>query len=234
LKANCSSPIKTIWIIDSDAATQSIYLKILGGQYDCVIITSIVELAKAVESECPRPDLVLCEYEQNERNIPSCLEDLRRNERLSCPFIVVSTQDGLKELRDSYEKGALDYFVKSFSGNALRVKVEHSIAKLIIRSAASLSAFPDIHFDPATLRVRRGASVWVKLTAKEHQIFSVLYRSNGQAIPKPQLELEVWGKVSVLGKSLDVHVHNLRNKLRPLLIGVSYKNNEGYRICPID
>jgi DNA-binding response OmpR family regulator len=56
----------------------------------------------------------------------------------------------------------------------------------------------------------------VSLRRKEFDLLALLVRNAGQAVPRRQLLLEVWGYHSeVRTRTLDVHVRRLRKKLGP-------------------
>jgi len=65
-------------------------------------------------------------------------------------------------------------------------------------------------------------------TATEELIFSVLYMNKERTVTKNEIITNVWPGTNVNPKGLDVHLHNIRRKLKPLGIHIRRITNEGY------
>lgn len=73
--------------------------------------------------------------------------------------------------------------------------------------------YRDIEMDPQTLQVWQGGRT-VALTPKEAALLAVLIRHRGRTIPRSRLLVLVWGAPAALQtRTVDVHIHGLRQKL---------------------
>ncbi|MFL5518822.1 MAG: response regulator transcription factor [Gemmatimonadales bacterium] len=145
------------------------------------------------------------------------LETLRR-EGHSVPVLVLTARGDEADKVRGLEGGADDYVTKPFALRELLARV----AALLRRSAAparDLSAAPvpvrfgDVELDPAVREVRR-SGVPVALRPKEYDLLHALARREGRLAERGELLREVWGyHESVLSRTLDTHIGELRRKL---------------------
>jgi DNA-binding response OmpR family regulator len=160
------------------------------------------------------------------------LETLR-SEGIDTPVLVLTAKgdeaDKVRGLRD----GADDYVTKPFALRELLARV----GALLRRSqgAAPRLAFGVVQVDPATRGVTR-AGRDVALRPKEYDLLHALLRRGGRVATRTELLREVWGyQDSVISRTLDTHVGELRRKLeedpaRPRHILTVRKT--GYRLRP--
>ena len=107
--------------------------------------------------------------------------------------------------------GADDYVAKPFGLREMLAR----IGALLRRSAGAPSplSFGPVVVDPATHRVTRHG-LPVTLRPKEYDLLQALLRRNGAVATRSELLREVWGyHESVLSRTLDTHVGELRRKL---------------------
>lgn len=65
------------------------------------------------------------------------------------------------------------------------------------------------------------------------QIFNVLHQHCRKVVYKKQIIGDVWENVNVTSKTLDVHIHNLRNKIEPLGLIIQSSGAGKYLLMPI-
>jgi DNA-binding response OmpR family regulator len=134
-----------------------------------------------------------------------------RADGVETPVLVLTARGDEADKVRGLRNGADDYVTKPFALRELLARV----AALLRRATASPAprAFGNVVVDPATHVVtRRG--VPVGLRPKEYDLLQALLRRNGRVATRSELLREVWGyHESVLSRTLDTHVGELRRKL---------------------
>lgn len=142
--------------------------------------------------------------------------DLARELVSSTPVgvIIVTGRDELQDRIDGLNAGADDYITKPFAIDELLARVR----AVLRRRALETSAMQALHlgpilFDPAAMTLQHEArDASVRLTETETRILSRLIHQEGRAV----------GRAALLGReqvapddrTVDVHVGNIRRKLR--------------------
>ena len=134
------------------------------------------------------------------------------------PVLVLTARGDEADKVRGLESGADDYVTKPFALRELLARV----AALLRRSAGRASGGPaapaairfgDVELDPAIREVRRGGAP-VALRPKEYDLLHALARREGRLAERSELLREVWGyHESVLSRTLDTHIGELRRKL---------------------
>jgi two-component system, OmpR family, alkaline phosphatase synthesis response regulator PhoP len=145
------------------------------------------------------------------------LETLRR-EGHGVPVLVLTAQGDEADKVRGLDSGADDYVTKPFALRELLARV----AALLRRSAAGFPdpaavpaaiRFGDVELDPSIREVRRRGAP-VALRPKEYDLLHALARREGRLAERSELLREVWGyHESVLSRTLDTHIGELRRKL---------------------
>ena len=143
------------------------------------------------------------------------LETLR-DEGNPIPILALTARGDEADKVRGLESGADDYVTKPFALRELLARV----AALLRRSAAGASPppakpirFGAVELDPAVREVRR-AGAPVALRPKEFDLLHALARREGRLAERGELLREVWGyHESVLSRTLDTHIGELRRKL---------------------
>jgi two-component system, OmpR family, alkaline phosphatase synthesis response regulator PhoP len=145
------------------------------------------------------------------------LESLRR-EGNPIPVLVLTARGDEADKVRGLESGADDYVTKPFALRELLARVAALLRRSASRNGApSLSAEPirfgDVELDPSVREVRRGGAP-VSLRPKEYDLLHALARREGRLAERAELLREVWGyHESVLSRTLDTHIGELRRKL---------------------
>lgn len=144
------------------------------------------------------------------------------------PIVVVSSNDDLDLLRETYRLGAAHFLVKPFSNNELIAKLEHLLR------AEPPGDRADIGIDTRSMTVRVRDKVSEPLTAKELQIVTVIVQSRRDGLPRAELVDAVWSGTAVSAKALDVHLVNLRRKLRAVGLAVDFETGKGFFLSRVN
>jgi two-component system response regulator MtrA len=146
--------------------------------------------------------------------------EVLRGEGLTTPVLVLTARGDEADKVRGLRGGADDYVTKPFALHELLARV----AALLRRTrsavdprqpAAAGAGFGDVVVNPATRMVTRAGRP-VPLRPKEYDLLSALLRRQGGVVGRTELLREVWGyHESVLSRTLDTHVGELRRKLEP-------------------
>jgi DNA-binding response OmpR family regulator len=137
------------------------------------------------------------------------------------------------------EVGADDYVTKPFSMRELVARVKAALRRAQMQpdgARTRIFEFGPIQVDPARREVRRNGAL-LALKPKEYELLLFFVRNPRQVFSRDQLLEQVWGyDFAGGGRTVDVHVHWLREKIeddaaRPLYLrtsrGVGYLFDSG-------
>lgn len=210
-----------IWVLEDDPGAQFVYQESLGLKYQLKFLSCAEDLAVALSNGIPTPELLIADVRLPGESFLSFLN--RDGKRINCPFIVISSVDDVDALRFCFEKGAVDYITKPFGKGELRVKVERYLRASPEHPGTTICAI-----DLRSLRVQRNGQSSVPLTTKELQILQSLLAEPSRQKAKDSLMESVWGDVQVGGKTLDVHLFHLRQKIAPLGLKILFRGPSSY------
>jgi DNA-binding response OmpR family regulator len=213
-----------IWVLEDDAGCQFVYEEILSLRYKLRVFSDVSSFRNALR-DCGRncPSLVIADIRLPDESFISFLSSDESLELFKdWPFLVVSSVDDIDALRLCYEKGAIDYITKPFGKAELVVKVERILACRDPESP-TYDCTTDIELDPVYLTIgRRNHQERLGLTNKEMQIVSMIMHSPDRKVSRTELTDKIWGDAALNSKTLDVHMFNLRRKLKPLGIVIKH------------
>lgn len=129
------------------------------------------------------------------------------------PLLIVSGRAAEDERLLGLRLGADDYIVKPFSMPELLLRIEAVLRRDRRAQAAERLAHGPIVMDLAERRVIVSGDE-LDLSNKEFELLRVLLERPGKVVRRNELASSVWGSTSdEIGKTLDVHVSWLRQKL---------------------
>jgi DNA-binding response OmpR family regulator len=158
------------------------------------------------------------------------LKSLRRGNN-ALPVLIITARDAVSDRIAGLDSGADDYLVKPFSLDELLARVRAVIRRRVGRAAPQIR-YGALLLDPVR-RIVEFAGASVELSAREFALLEALMQEPGAVVSRNKLEEAVygWGE-EVESNSVEVHLHNLRRKLRPELI--RNVRGVGYRISRIE
>jgi two-component system OmpR family response regulator/two-component system response regulator QseB len=148
-----------------------------------------------------------------------------RAARVTTPVLVLTARDTVPDRIRGLDSGADDYVVKPVDLNELAARLRALVRRAHGKPQENLNA-QDIELDPAARSVTQAGSA-VTLSTREFDLLHALMLAAGRVLSREQLEQQLysWGQ-EVESNAIEVHIHNLRRKLRPGLIhtvrGVGY------------
>jgi DNA-binding response OmpR family regulator len=159
------------------------------------------------------PDLVVLDWMLPRLDGRSVLERLRRASRVPVILLTARTEEPDRVL--GLELGADDYVTKPFSPRELVARVRAVLRRNAGEpdEADAPVTLGDLVIDPRSRRVSV-AGEDVALTALEFDLLHALARAPQRVFTREELIDRVWGPDGVgVGRVVDVHVSNLRQKL---------------------
>lgn len=180
-----------------------------------------------------RPDLIILDVMLPILDGYEVCKTIRgNNESAKLPIIMLSARDEVTDKVIGLELGADDYVTKPFSTRELlaRVKARFREGKRASGPEKSkslqwdeLEIWPDSYL--ATL-----AGENLNLTAKEFELLHIFLTRSNQVFSREYLMQKVWGyQSSGDTRTVDVHVSNLRSKLKSLGTVIESVRGIGYR-----
>lgn len=179
-----------------------------------------------------RPDLVLLDLMLPYRSGDQVLTDIRAN--WAVPVIIISAKGTTRNKIDLLRCGADDYITKPFDLEEALARIESNLRR------AALCAKPDrllrcgglLLDEEKNTAFVKGAEL--SLTAKEYRILELLLQYPDKIFSKANLFESVWGTDYFSeDNTLNVHISNLRNKLKALSPDEEYIDTVwgiGYRL----
>lgn len=164
------------------------------------------------------------------------LDVLRKMRQVSdVPVVVLTARSDERSVVRGLHLGADDYVTKPVRLPELLARMEavHRRAWARQRPSAQVVTVADVEIDLGARKVLLGGQP-VTLTTKEFDVLASLAARAGTAVSRQQVMDEVWGDAHLaVSRSLDVHITQLRGKLRrPGLI--STIRGFGYRLATPD
>lgn len=128
------------------------------------------------------------------------------------PVLIVTARDAVDDKVAGLNCGADDYLVKPFDFNELNARV-NAIMRRRTGRGNPVMIYGALTLDPiAHQTTLRGHSVG--LSAKEFALLSALMAVPGAILSRAELEEALYGWEEEVGSNaVEVHIHNLRNKL---------------------
>ena len=147
------------------------------------------------------------------------------------PVLIVTARDAVEDKVAGLNSGADDYLVKPFDFNELNARV-NAIMRRRSGSGSPVMLYGPLALDTVAHQVTlRG--IPVVLSAREFSLLRALMAVPGAVLSRAELEEALYGWNEEVGSNaVEVHIHNLRNKLGShAILNV---RGAGYRVSMID
>ena len=176
------------------------------------------------------PDIIIVDVMMPEMNgieFCSTLREENENSEVVIVFLTARSEDYTQIA--ALESGADDYITKPIKPKLLVAKINSLLKRRKKQKKLNLS-HKDIILDTEKHRVTFKNNE-IFLPKKEFLILKLFLENPGKVFAREDILSAVWGKdVFVGGRTIDVHIKRIRNKLYPGLIntikGVGYKLDE--------
>jgi DNA-binding response OmpR family regulator len=154
-----------------------------------------------------------------------------RDRGINAPVLVLTARDAVSSRVAALEKGADDYLVKPFEYAELLARIRALLRRAAAPRWAPLSC-NGLVLDPTELVITIGAER-VRLSPREHALLALFLRRKGELLRREDVLLQVFGYNFEPGTNLvNVHITNLRKKLRDGPVVIEAVRGVGYRLRP--
>lgn len=181
-----------------------------------------------------KPDLVLLDLMLPILNGYDVCKSIRADKETgTMPIIILSARDEIADKVIGLELGADDYMTKPFSPRELSARIR---ARLREEKRNKITPegplrWGSLEIWPESYLVTVGGQS-LNLTAKEFELLHVFVANPNQVFSREYLTQKIWGYHSSADtRTIDVHVSNLRNKLKSLGPVIESVRGVGYRFA---
>ncbi|MEL1134553.1 response regulator transcription factor [Desulfitobacterium sp. THU1] len=181
-----------------------------------------------------KPDLILLDVMLSELDGFEVCKAIRANtETANLPIIMLSARDEIADKVVGLELGADDYITKPFSPRELLARIKarmreekrNSVPEPVSLTWGDLEIWPESYL--VTIR-----GEYVTLTGKEFELLHLFMKRPNQVFNREYLLQKVWGyTISGDTRTVDVHISNLRSKLKGVTPIIESVRGVGYRLA---
>jgi len=204
-----------IAILEDESAMCALLQRILGTDYDVVMMASGDELLDAIKHE--QIDAALLDIVLSGENGIEIAKTIRA--RSAIPIVMLSGLSASETVVAGFNIGANDYVTKPFDPEILKARISNVLRNRRPAGAPSPGQGPLLiegcTVDPwkRTIEAANGKSIHV--TEMEIQLLSILYKNSPNIVSRDELSRALVGKKwQPEVRALDVHISHLRSKLK--------------------
>ena len=198
---------KQLWIIEDAEELQPIYQKILGPEnFQLRFFRSFQDFTSEYQSNKNSPHLIIADILLEDGNF---FQKLNENDiAVEIPFLVISGVDDYDTILSSYEAGAIDYILKPINQNEIKAKVEKHLINIQEQNLEFNKSLEALNLELS------------KFTNKEIRIIESFNVRENKTLHRSEIIKLIWKNIAIHPNTLDVHIYNLRKKLKPFNYGI--------------
>lgn len=205
-----------ILILEDNLDCITIYEDILSREHEVSVVNSLKELQQFLSTNKKEINLLMADLKLPDGVFLEWITTTRNELMNNLTTIIVSSLEDQEILSSCFEWGAVDYLIKPFRKNDLAVKINKALGQFNIKKGQ--------------FREEDVAAIMEELTSIESKIFQQLLKHPGQFVMREKIMGEVWKKVSVNTKTLDVHLSNIRKKLLQTSWQIEFEDAKGWKL----
>lgn len=176
------------------------------------------------------PDIVLLDIMLPEEDGLTVLKKIRTNGAYKdIPVIMLTAKSSEFDKVTGLDAGADDYITKPFGVTELSARVGAVLRRYKRTATSEEYKIGDLYVSPEK-HIIRVCNEETELSFKEYSLLLTLLEAKGKVVPREKLLFAVWGEYYGESRTLDVHIRNLRVKLKTAGKLIKTIKNIGYRI----
>ena len=157
------------------------------------------------------PDLILLDLGLPDENGHSVLQKLRK--WYTNPVVILSVQKGEEDIIKALDNGANDYLSKPFRTGELLARIRSALRSANSEDGDTALLFRNLEIDLYARTIKKGEE-FIKLTATEFNLLSLLIRNEGKVLTHQYLLRAIWGPGYInQSQYLRVFVAQIRKKI---------------------
>lgn len=210
------SEVKRIWIIEDMLDLHPVYLSIFDEEkYDLKFSQSFSDFRNDYNELKNSLDLIIADIYLPDGHFFNLLNE--SDLTLNTPFLVISASDEIDSFRNAFQAGAIDYILKPFNQNEIKAKVEKHLYNIEERNNESIKSLEALNLDLS------------KFTNKEVKIIESFNINEDKTLHRNDIVKIIWKNIAIHPNTLDVHIYNLRKKLKPYNYNIKAIGNGLFR-----
>ena len=192
---------KKLWIIEDMKDLHPSYKNVFEDEkFEISFFESFDLFSKAYLSVKDSPDLIIADIMLSDGHFIKHLND--SDITLNTPYLVISSSDDIETMRIAFEAGAIDYLLKPFNYNETLAKVERHLFKIEERNLETSKSLDSLRINLNTF------------TNKEIKIIESFNVKEDKTLHRNEIVKIIWKNITIHPNTLDVHIYNLRKKLK--------------------
>lgn len=218
--------IKILLVDDDPDILEIVSYNLSNEGYQVITAENGLEAVKKAKKE--RPQLIILDLMMPEMDGIEACENIRKNPDLKDTIITFLTARGEDYSQVAgFDAGADDYITKPIKPKVLISKVKALLRRFKEEDVSSKVTIGNLVIDRDEYKIILGEKEIV-LPRKEFELLSLLASKPGKVFKRDEILDSVWGnEVIVGGRTIDVHIRKLREKLGDdsfkTIKGVGYK-----------
>lgn len=195
-------PNKKIWIIEDIVDLHGIYQEIFcdKNQFTLTFFKSFDDFKSAYSSHPNSADLIIADIMLEDGHFFKLLNE--SDITLDTAYMIISSSDEIDTIRQAFEVGAIDYILKPLRFNEVRGKVEKHLIELEERNYETSKSLKALKLD------------FNSFTNKEIRIIESFNSKDDKVLHRNEIVKIIWKNITIHPNTLDVHIYNLRKKLK--------------------
>lgn len=214
---------KEIWILEDMEEIWPVYDNALSEEhYKLKFFPCFDNFAKAYNQyeEKNYPDLILADITLDNSNFFQKLNE--SDLTLSTPYLVVSNSKDIQTIRMAFEAGAIDYLIKPINENELIAKAEKHLLYFQEKNQETSKSLEALNLDLS------------EFTNKEIRIIESFNIKPEKTLHRREIVKLIWKNINIHPNTLDVHIYNLRKKLKTFGYGIKSIGNGLFMFITLD